>query len=92
MAFSARSMWSSFKAVKLPCFLEVRINRRSSYATLPRDCGGAVAFFVKLDDFVLGLPEATPAAKVEDLGALKQSIAERMDAYAADMQAIADSV
>ncbi len=33
-----------------------------------------------------------PADKVDDLGALKQSMAERMDAYAADMQAIADSV
>lgn len=33
-----------------------------------------------------------PAEKVDDLEALKQSMADRMDAYAADMQAIADSV
>jgi phosphoglucomutase/phosphomannomutase len=33
-----------------------------------------------------------PADKVEDLDALKKSLAQRMDAYAVDMQAIADSV
>ena len=33
-----------------------------------------------------------PADKVDDVAALKTSMTEQMDAYAADMQAIADSV